>query len=238
MRQDFAGRVAIVTGAGRGISAATARLLARRGARVALLARTRAELEQEADELGRDQALPIVADVADEAQVIAAFRAVRERWGPATLLASNAGALAISPLVDMDVATFDRVVAVNVRGTFLCARELLRDAMASRSGGSIVNVASISGVPRTSKFPGLAAYAASKAAVLSLTETLAEEARPLGVRVNAVSPGSTATRMLEEAAPDARPTLTPDQVANVIVFCLSDEGSALHGAFVDAWGMP
>ena len=115
------------------------------------------------------------------------------------------------------------------------AREFLRGRPADR-GGSIVNVTSISGAWGSQKFPGFGAYAASKAGLAALTEVLAVEAAPLNVRVNAVSPGSTDTRMLREVAPGLKAHLQPADIAHVILFACSAQARALHGRSLDAWG--
>lgn len=231
----FAGQVALVTGAGRGIGAATARLFAAEGARVALMSRTAAELEALAGELGEDRALAVPGDVSREPDVQGVVAAVRARWGEIDHLVNNAGALGKRPLLEMDVGTWDEVMAVNLRGPFLLTRAFLAGRDPGR-GGTVVNVASIAGVLGPDKFPGFCAYGASKAGLLLFTEVAATEARDLGVRVVAVSPGSTDTAMLAEAAPGLAATLQPEQIASVIAWACSAEAAALTGANVNAWG--
>lgn len=235
VKRRFIDQVVVVTGAGRGIGASCAEMFAAEGANVALLARTRSELDEIAGRIGADAALPLVCDVSSEKDVMAAFAAVRERWGWPHHLVNNAGVVGPAPVASMEAAAWDEVMAVNLRGPFLCAREFLRSRPADR-GGSIVNVTSISGAWGSQKFPGFAAYAASKAGLAALTEVLAVEASPLGVRVNAVSPGSTDTRMLREVAPDLKAHLLPQDIASVVLYACSAEARALHGRSLDAWG--
>jgi NAD(P)-dependent dehydrogenase (short-subunit alcohol dehydrogenase family) len=234
MPSRFDDPVVIVTGAGRGIGAATAALFVEEGARVALVARTAAEVEARARELGT-RALAVVADVSDEHEVERAFGAIRATLGEPRHLVNNAGTLGKSPLIDMPVATWDRVMAVNLRGAFLCSRAFLR-GRPKELGGTIVNITSISGAVGLPKFPGFAAYATSKAGLLAFTEVLATEAQAWNVRVNAVSPGSTDTAMFSEAAPGMTPHLTPTDIARVILFACSDDSAPLRGKSIDAWG--
>jgi len=233
MPARFQDHVVIVTGAGRGIGAATAALFAEEGARVALLARTASEIEARARKIG-PRALAVVADVAEESDVERAFGAIRATLGEPRHLVNNAGTLGKSAVIDMPVTTWDRVMAVNLRGAFLCSRAFLR-GRPRELGGTIVNITSIAGAVGQTKFPGFAAYATSKAGLMALTEVLDAEAKEWNVRVNAVSPGSTDTVMLAEAAPGLVPDLTPLDIARLILFACSDESAPLRGKSIDAW---
>jgi NAD(P)-dependent dehydrogenase (short-subunit alcohol dehydrogenase family) len=226
------GKVAVITGSGRGIGAATARLFAAQGARVALASRTRGELDETARAIGADAALAVPTDVADEAAVRELFRQARERFGPADILVNNAAVAPKGPFAQITAAEWDRAMAVNVRGSFLCAREAF--AQMRGRGGSIVNLASLSGVRGTEKFPGMAAYVTSKFAVVGLTESLAVEGREHGIRVNCVAPGAVDTRMLREAAPHLKTRTTPDDVARTLLFlCDPAQSGALNGAVLE-----
>lgn len=233
----FEDQVVLITGGGRGIGAATARIFAREGARVALAARTREEVDAVAADIDAsgERAMALVADVSSETDVATLFEEVEARWGRPHHLVNNAGMVGKAALADLTPATWDRVMAVNLRGPYLCTRAFLADRP-KELGGSIVNVASISGVAGPPKFAGFAAYGASKAGLILFTEVAASEARELGVRVNAVSPGSTDTVMLREAAPGVEPDLTPEQVAAAIVHLCSDEASGVTGANLNVWG--
>ncbi|MGH7803425.1 MAG: SDR family NAD(P)-dependent oxidoreductase [Candidatus Binatia bacterium] len=228
-------KVAIVTGGGRGIGAATALLLAREGARVVIASRTVEEIEATAREIaaesGRDRVLAVPTDVAEEAAVVALFDRTLERFGDVHVLVNDAGVFAGGEFADFPLPTWERVQAVNVRGTFLASRELFRRVRERGHGGAIVQVSSLGGVQGTEKFPGFAAYTTSKYAVIGLTETLAVEGRALGIRVNCVAPGAVDTRMLREAAPFLHASTTVDDVARVIRDLADDEVSAgLTGA--------
>ncbi|CAN5876393.1 3-oxoacyl-ACP reductase FabG [soil metagenome] len=196
--ETHAGRVALVTGAGRGIGAATARLLASEGALVALASRTEEEISSVAREISSrgGTALPVSLDVADEGSVSSCFKRVRAELGDVTILINNAG----TPGVPLPVAAtqpegWRRAFDVNVTGAFLCAREAL-PGMVSANWGRIVNVSSAA-----ARHPvaGMAAYGASKAALDQLTRVLALEGAPYGIGVTGVYPGVVDTKMQEES---------------------------------------
>jgi NAD(P)-dependent dehydrogenase (short-subunit alcohol dehydrogenase family) len=227
-------RVAIVTGAGRGVGRATARLFASKGARVVLFSRTMAHIEearQEIESLG-GQALAIAGDVAREEDVRSLFQKAKSAYGRIDILVNSAGIVALRPFVDMDTETWDQVIAVNLRGTFLCCREAFR-IMSEQKGGVIVNISSLSGVKGVEKFPGLSAYNVSKSGVAGLTEILAVEGKPYNIRVCAVSPGAVDTEMLHQAAPQLKAGMTPDDLADILLFMVDDTGRMLNGSNIE-----
>ncbi len=222
-------KVAIVTGAGRGIGAATARLLAGEGAKVALASRNQTELTAVADEITQagGQALAVLTDVSDPAQVQHLFAMAAAAYGPTDILVNNAAVVEVQAFVDIDPAVFDRVMAVNVRGPFLCSQAAFRQMQVAGQGGAIINLSSLSGVRGPEKFPGLSTYVISKYGVMGLTEILAVEGRPHNIRVNCVSPGAVATAMLKKAAPFLKTNTTPEDVARTI-FYLADSQQSGH----------
>ena len=224
-------QVALITGGGRGIGAATAEALARKGARVIVASRTEAELAATVARIQADglDATSILLDVADEAAVDAAFARIAAEQGRLDILVNNAAILLSGPFAEMAMAEWDRVLAVNLRGAVLCARQAFR--LMRERGGAIVNVSSLGGVPGTEKFPGYAAYTVSKFALTGLTEALAAEGREHNIRVNAVAPGAVDTAMLRQAAPHLRTRTGPADVARVIAFlCDSTESGCMTGA--------
>ena len=233
------GKVAIVTGAGRGIGEATARLMALEGASVVVADIKRDEAERVAEQLERGVAAEV--DVSDEASVMRMIETAVESFGGLDVLHNNATDSATNAvdtdIVTLDMAVFDRLVAVNLRGQFLgCKHAIPR--MLERGGGSIVCTASIDGfVGRGVR----AAYGASKAGVVLLTKSVASQYGARGIRCNAVAPGLVRTPGAElHAAPGymeasaARypmPRLcTPEDVAHAVVFLASDDAAYVNAA--------
>lgn len=223
-------QVTIVTGAGGGIGRATALRFARAGSRVALFGRTRETLQITAQTIqdAHGEALVIQGDVACEEDVQALFTRVLAVYGRVDILVNCAGVIAVKPFAEMDAATWDHVLNVNLRGTFLCCHQAF-GRMAEQGGGVILNISSLSGVKGVEKFPGLSAYNVSKAGVASLTEILALEGKPLNIRVAVVSPGAVDTEMLRQAAPHLKAGMTPEELAEILLFMADDSGRVLSG---------
>jgi len=223
-------RVAIITGAGRGIGQATARLFASQGAQVIAFSQTAAHLDETLHQIRNEghAALAMAGDVSREEDVRKLFEQTMKVYGRVDILVNCAGIVVTRPFVDMDVASWDRVIDVNLRGTFLCCRAAFR-VMTDQRQGVIINLSSLSGVKGVEKFPGLSAYNVSKAGVASLTEILAVEGKPHNIRVCAVSPGAVATEMLRQAAPHLKAGMTPDDMADILLFLADDTGRHLSG---------
>lgn len=198
-------RVAVVTGGSGGIGRAVKHELEARAWEVVSLSRREG------------------CDVSDEAQVKKAFG----RLGSIDALVHCAAVLIKKPFPSLSAEEWDEQLGAGLRGAFLCSREAFR--LMSRGGGSIVMVSSLSGVAGAEKFPGMAAYVAAKSGLAGLTEALAVEGRPHGIRVNAVSPGAVDTTMLRTAGVEG-PSLQPVEVARVIVWLASSESAPLSGA--------
>ena len=226
----LAGRVAVVTGASRGIGAATAQAVAAAGAHVVLAARDREALGEAAGRIRRagGGATPVPADVSKAGDVERVFAAAAEAGGP-TALVCAAAVLTSAPFAETTLETWEQTIGVNLTGSFLCCRAAFT-AMRSAGGGRIVNIASLSGVYATEKFPGLAAYNISKYGVIGLTEAIAVEGKAHGISAICVSPGAVDTEMLRQANPDLRPGLTPADVAGLIVALLDSPLAPASGA--------
>jgi NAD(P)-dependent dehydrogenase (short-subunit alcohol dehydrogenase family) len=231
----LAGKVAIVTGASRGIGRAIAALFAAEDGAVVLAARDAERLEENAQviALAGGRALAVPVDVADEVSVAALFARTAEAFGPVDILVNAAGAFARAPFAEMTTATWEAVLNVNLRGTFLCCREAFR-IMPPR-GGVIVNFSSLSGVPKVEKFPGNSAYVTAKFGVSGLSEALAVEGKALNIRVLAVSPGAVDTEMLRAAAPHLKAGMTPEQMARIVLFLVGPDAAPLHGTNLEIY---
>jgi NAD(P)-dependent dehydrogenase (short-subunit alcohol dehydrogenase family) len=195
----LAGRHAVITGAGRGIGAAIAHGLAAEGARVSLLGRDAETLRAAAEKLATAQpgseALTVAADVSDSAAVGAAMERAQAHFGPIQILINNAGQAASAPFTKTDEALWQRMLAVNLTGTYLCTRAVL-PGMLKISYGRVVNIASTAGLRG---YPYVTAYTASKHGVVGLTRALALELAMSGVTVNAICPGYTDTDIVRDA---------------------------------------
>lgn len=230
------GKVAVITGAGRGIGAATARLFAIEGAKVVLASRTAGEINQVAETIRASggQALAVSTDVTSEASVQALFNEALKSFGRVDILINNAGSVIVKDFAAFTAEAWDSVISTNLRGSFLCARELFRHVKTTPHAASIVNLSSLGGIRGTEKFKGMSAYVVAKHGVVGLTESLAVEGRELGVRVNCVAPGAVDTQMLREAAPFLKTKTTPDDVARTILFLSDDrQASPLNGAIIE-----
>jgi NAD(P)-dependent dehydrogenase (short-subunit alcohol dehydrogenase family) len=201
---------------------------------VALFSRTAPHLAETVAEITGEggQALAVVGDVSREEDVAALFQQVMQANGRVDILVNCAGIVVVRPFVEMDVATWDAVIGVNLRGTFLCCLKAFQ-IMAAQRQGVIVNLSSLSGVKGVEKFPGLSAYNVSKAGVAGLTEILAVEGKPYNIRVCAASPGAVDTEMLREAAPHLRAAMTPDDMAEILLFLAADSGRMLSGSNIE-----
>jgi 3-oxoacyl-[acyl-carrier protein] reductase len=222
-------KIAVITGGGRGIGRAIAIHFAREGANVAIIARTADQLdrvEAEIKHLGR-KARSVTADIADELQVAEAFAHIHDAFGRVDILVNNAGIEIKRPFAEMALDEWDRTMAVNARGVVLGIRAVL-PSMIKRNAGNIINMASGAGLRG---LPGSTAYSASKAAVIALTFSLADEVRDKGVRVNAICPGLIDTGMLAGSSlrKAESQVLRPEDVAGTAVFIASKLSGRVTG---------
>jgi NAD(P)-dependent dehydrogenase (short-subunit alcohol dehydrogenase family) len=200
------------------------------GAHVVLAARDREALDRVAHGIRRagGEATPVPTDVSHETEVERLFAAAAAA-GPVAALVCAAGVLTLAPFAETTTAMWEETLGVNLTGSFLCCRTAFT-AMRPAGEGRIVNIASLSGVYATEKFPGLAAYNVSKYGIIGLTEAIAVEGREHGISAICISPGAVDTEMLRRANPALRPGLTPDDVAGLIVALLDSPLAPASGA--------
>jgi 3-hydroxybutyrate dehydrogenase len=250
-------KIALITGGGRGIGRAIALQFAREGAQVAIAARTLEQVEQVAREITaqfQKVALPLVCDVSDVASVERLFKDVNERFGRGPdILVNNAGIAETAPLIKTDDELWDRLLAINLSGTFYCTRAALPPMM-ERGWGRIINIASIAGKTGA---PYIAAYSASKHGVLGLTRSAALEYAAKGITVNAICPGyvdtemttrgieniTRKTKLTAEQAMDSLKKMSPqnrlvtaEEVAAVALLLASEEGQGINGQAINVDG--
>jgi NAD(P)-dependent dehydrogenase (short-subunit alcohol dehydrogenase family) len=253
---EAAGRVALVTGAGRGMGAAIAKRLAADGHLVAVadVHGGRAEQTARAIDPAGERAVAVVADVSDAVSVADMVAEVTHGLGAPSILVNNAGVISAAPFTELAESEWDRILAVNLKGQYLCARAVL-PAMLRRGWGRIINIASDAG--KTGE-PYIAHYAASKFGVVGLTQSLALEYAQAGITVNAVCPAITDTDMMGQLARDmegagaplpeagwraafvaeipmGRP-MAPDEIAGVCAFLAGDGAAAITGQAINVSG--
>lgn len=255
MYPELAQNTAIVTGGGRGIGRAILRTLAKVGVRVAVVDIYLELAEQTAQELQSEGhlALPLHVDVSQSEAVEQMVRQTLERFGGIDILVNCAGITSNCAVVELSEAEWDKVIAVNLKGTFLCCQRVAREMIRQRSG-RIINIASTAGQFGA---PGQAAYAASKAGIVGLTKVLAVELGPYGINVNAVCPGNVNTEMLQQtfagraelmgttaerivegitAKTPLRRLAEPEDVADAVVFLASSGARYITGQAIAICG--
>lgn len=218
---DLSGKVALVTGAGRGIGRSIALALAGAGARTLLTARSAGELQGVAGEIRSrgGEAEFLAADLSRPEGVEAVFGASKRTYGTLEVLVNNAGLGLSGPLMEFPAESLELLLAVNVKGLFLCCQQAMRLMVPARRG-YIINISSVVGFKG---YANQAAYAASKHAVMGITKSLAVEAQPHGIRVSAILPGAVDTGLMQALRPDLDKALLmkPQDVADAVMFLLS-----------------
>lgn len=246
------GKIALITGAGSGIGLAAAELFAREGAKVVLVGRNEQSLRAAVNRIGTERASVVTADVSRPEDNERMVKAAIDRFGGLDIFLANAGIEGVSaPIEDYPLEMFDQVMAINVRGVFLGLKSTI-PVLRQRGGGSIVVTSSIGGIK--ARGPGNSAYITSKHAEIGLMRTASVECAPHGIRVNAVLPGPIETRMMrniEESRSPGAPEKAravvmggvplkrygaPEEVANVMLFLVSDDASFLTGGVYMADG--
>jgi NAD(P)-dependent dehydrogenase (short-subunit alcohol dehydrogenase family) len=245
MNADLKGKVALVTGARRGMGKSHALALAKAGAKVVVSDISQEDCEAVVQEIkkAKGEAIAIKCDVSKKAEVDSLVRKTIDEFGKVDVLVNNAGICQFKPFLDLTEEEWDRTININLKGYFLCAQACAREMIKQKSG-AIVNVASIAMGQVGCGFATLAHYCASKGGIVGMTETLALELAPHGIRVNAISPGAIDTPMVDPLKVDpkvmegtlARVPLhrmgKPEEVSNLVLFLASDISSYMTGSTV------
>jgi 3-oxoacyl-[acyl-carrier protein] reductase len=218
-------KVAIITGASRGIGAALVKGLSDSGMIVVLASRNKKQMQSVSNSLLNEYSI-VQTDVRDEMSVKNLVSYVYKKYKRIDVLVNNAGFVEPLSLLEMSKETWDNTIASNLTGTFLMTKEVVR--IMKKDGGKVINIASSAGL---SSRPGWSAYAASKAAVINFSLTMAEELRDFNIQVYPICPGRTATDLRKKLAPNEDPTtiMQPSAVVDVVFFCLTDNANTIEG---------
>jgi len=245
MFEDLKGKVAIVTGARRGMGRTHALKLAEYGCKVIVSDISQEDCQKVVDEIKEKggEAMAVKCDVTNKKEVDEMVKKAVDEWGKVDILVNNAGIAQFKPFLELTEEEWDRTLAINLKGYFLCAQAAAK-VMAEKGGGSIVNIASVAMGGQGIGFQNLAHYCASKGGIVAMTEAMALELAPKGIRVNAISPGVIETPMIDPIKKDPNQEKAilaripmgrvgkPEEVSNLVVFLASDASSYMTGADV------
>jgi len=242
---DLKGKVAIITGARRGMGRSHAITLAKAEAKVVVADISLEDCQKVVDEIKKagGEAIAVKCDVTKKNEVDSMVKAAVKKWGKVDILVNNAGICQFKPFLELTEEEWDRTININLKGYFLCAQAAAKE-MVKQKSGVIVNIASIAMGQVGVGFPTLAHYCASKGGIVAMTETLALELAPYNIRVNAIAPGAIETPMINPLKADPKTmegTLAriplhrvgkPEEVSNLVLFLASDASSYMIGSTV------
>jgi len=242
---DLKGKVAIITGARRGMGRTHALTLAKAGAKVVVADISQEDCEKVVKEIEKEggEALAVKCDVAKKEEVDEMVKKTVEKWGKVDILVNNAGIAQFKPFLELTEEEWDRTLDINLKGYFLCAQAVAKE-MAKQKSGRIINIASVAMGQMGIGFPNIAHYCASKGGIGGMTEALAVELAPYNITVNAIAPGMIETPMIDPMKQDpkmmeamlARVPIhrvgSPQEVSNLVLFLASNESSYMTGSMV------
>jgi NAD(P)-dependent dehydrogenase (short-subunit alcohol dehydrogenase family) len=243
MNIDLTGKVAIVTGARRGMGRSHALKLSEAGAKVVVSDISLEDCQKVVEEIRKNkkEALAIKCDVTKKEEIEKMVEETLKEWGRIDVLVNNAGIADFKPFLEMKEEDWDRTIDINLKGYFLCAQRVAKE-MVKQNSGSIINIASVAMGQVGIGFPSLVHYCASKGGIVAMTEAMALELAPYNIRVNAISPGAIDTPMVDPLRVD-KATLEgvlnriplkrmgkPEEISHLVVFLASDNASYITGA--------
>ncbi len=242
---ELKNKIAIITGARRGMGKSHALKLAEAGAKVVVSDISQEDCRKVVDEIKKNkgEAIAVKCDVTKKEEVENMVKAAVEKWGKVDILVNNAGICQFKPFLELTVEEWDRTLDINLKGYFLCAQAAAKE-MVKQKSGVIINIASVEMGQVGGGMPMIVHYCASKGGVVALTEALAVELAPYNVRVNAISPGAIETPMAEASQKDPKlleQTLAkipmrrmgqPEEVSNLVLFLASGQSSYITGSTV------
>jgi len=245
MYEDLKGKVAIVTGARRGMGKSHAILLAKHGAKVVVSDVSFEDCQKVVEEIEKEggEAMAVKCDVSKKKEVDEMVRKTIDRWGKIDILVNNAGICQFKPFLELTEEEWDKTLDINLKGYFLVAQAVVKE-MTKRKSGAIINIASVAMGQTGVGFPALVHYCASKGGIVAMTEAMALELAPYNIRVNAISPGAVETPMIDPLKTDPKMmegTLAripmrrvgkPEEVSNLVLFLASDASSYMTGSDV------
>ena len=245
MSSDLKEKVAIITGARRGMGKSHALRLAKAGAKVVVSDISEEECQKVVDEIkkNRGEAMAVKCDVTKKGEVENMVKQAIGKWGRIDILVNNAGICQFKPFLEITEEEWDRTIDINLKGYFLCAQAAAKE-MVKQKSGVIVNIASVAMGQQGVGMPNIVHYCASKGGIVGMTEALAVELAPFNIRVNAISPGAIETPMVDLLKTDpktmegvlARVPLhrmgKPEEVSNLVLFLVSDDSSYMTGSTV------
>jgi NAD(P)-dependent dehydrogenase (short-subunit alcohol dehydrogenase family) len=238
-------KVAIVTGARRGMGRTDALILAKNGAKVVVSDISQEDCQIVVEEIKKQggDAIAVKCDVSKKAEVDDLVKTAVDKWGRVDILVNNAGICQFKSFLEMTEEEWDKTININLKGYFLCAQAAAKE-MAKQKSGVIVNIASVAMGQQGVGMPGIVHYCASKGGIVAMTEALAVELAPFNIRVNAIAPGLIDTPMVQEAGTDQKAidgmlmrvplkrVGKPEEISSAVLFLASDESSYITGATV------
>jgi len=242
---DLKGKVALITGARRGMGRTHALKLAKAGAKVVVADISLEDCQKVVDEIkkGKGEALAVKCDVTKKGEVDEMVKKTVEKFGKVDILVNNAGICQFKPFLELTEEEWDRTLDINLKGYFLCAQAAVKE-MAKKKSGVIINIASVAMGQQGVGMPNIAHYCASKGGIVGMTEALAVELAPYNIRVNAISPGMIETPMIDPVKQDPKTMEAmlarvpmhrvgkPEEVSNLVLFLASDKSSYITGSTV------